>query len=93
MIIRRNNCREAGEVTIFELFYLIAAIVLGQWLARKFSSHFEGARHTVVFWSVAIISTLVFFLVFLYTVGYLLGFLVRRKSHKPSRENNKSDAA
>jgi len=84
--------RQHQHVTIFEMLELIVAIVLARWIAYKFSSHFDAAWQRTVFWAVAIVGTVVFFLCLLLGVSRLFQFLDRRKTSTTSCDSNKPDA-
>jgi hypothetical protein len=66
------------RVTVFEILEAVAAICLARWMAGEFSSHYKGPWHTIVFWTTAIVGTLISFLVLLYTVGWLVHRADRR---------------
>lgn len=83
MIAHHQKSLFAGY-TIIEIIEFIIAIILARWLADNLSSHFEGTWHTVVFWIVAIVGNLVFFLCLLFAFGYL--FECCHKSPKPPKE-------
>jgi hypothetical protein len=93
MILRHHkNRRESGEVTFIELLYFIAAAALSCWLADILSSHFVGAWHTVILYSVRIIGTLVLGLSLVVLSGYIR-YYHRRKLTKPPHDDDKPKAA
>jgi len=91
MITHFQKHQSSAGYTIFEVLEMVAAISLAAWLAESVSNHFEGVWHTVVYWTIAIIGTLVFFICFLFAFSYLLAR--RRKSSTQPDEKSKIDAA
>lgn len=90
MLIRSIHAQGEGDAgyTLIELLEGIAAIALGMWLADVASSHFEGAGHTIVLWTIRIVGSGIIFLCFLFGFGYLFGCLRKRNPPKtPDREN------
>ena len=57
--------------TLIEVFEGIVAYALGRWMADRFSSHFDGRWHSIVWWTTAIVGTLTIFLGLLYSIGWL----------------------
>jgi hypothetical protein len=82
--------RNQHGFTLIELLGLIAAIILARWMADKFSRHFDSPWNSIVFWTTAIVGTLIFFLAPSFTVGGLVHWKDRRKT-KTSPDESHTD--
>ncbi len=69
---------------------MIVAIALARWMAVKFSSRFDGPWHNIVFWTTAIVATVIIFLALLYAVGWLFHRGDRRKTEVSDDESHKN---
>lgn len=92
MIFRQQSSSRYGW-TLIEVLEGVAAIALGGWLADRLSSHIEGVRHKIVFWSIATVGSGIIFVIFLFGFGYLLSYSRRHKPSGPAHESDTSDAA
>jgi hypothetical protein len=93
MILRhQKQRRESGQVTLIEFLYFVAGAVLSFWIADILSSHFAGAWHTFILYSVRIIGTLVFGLSLTILSGYIR-YYHRRKIAKPPQDDDKPNTA